>query len=275
MNATALVRRTIDPRVVPRRAVAAVAVFFGVLVAAGGAVAGEPVAGLLVGAAGGGTVAWLAHYLLREEVDAREEARELWSLTGLMLDGKPWPVPGGWALSPAALGRLLREMDTRDCHTVVELGPGTSSIVVGRARPDVHITGLEHDLEFVDVMRASLRQHGLARYDLIHAPLVEQSICGSDVRWYDPAAVERLPPRIDVLVVDGPPNGAGAGARFPAWPTLRERMRAGGLVLVDDTDRPDERRMVGAWTEDGSLRVLADVGSFALLEVCPPSETGG
>lgn len=267
MNADWLIRRTIDPRLVPRRAVAIVALSIVLAGAGAGAIAGEPVAGVVAGSAVAWGMAWASHYLLRELVEAREEARELWGLTGVVVDGTPWPAPGGWALGAAALNRFLLEMSDRACGAVVELGPGTSSIVLGRARPDLHIVGLEHDVRFFNTLSACLRQHGLANYELIHAPLVPQVVSGRAVGWYDPAALARLPEKIDVLIVDGPPNGRGSGARSPAWPMLRTRMVPGGLVLVDDTDRPDERRMVDAWAADGGLRVVADRRSFVLLEV--------
>ena len=267
LDAGTLLRRTLDPRLVPRRAVAIVALSIALAGAGAGAIAGEPVAGLLAGGALGCGLAWVSYVLLREVVEARAEVRELWGLTGVVVDGTPWPAPGGWALGAAALNRLLLEMSGRGCRTVVELGPGTSSIVLGRARPDLHIVGLEHDARFVDTLSASLRMHGLADYELVHAPLVPQAVSGQAVEWYDPAAMARLPEKIDVLIVDGPPNGRGTGARSPAWPVLRTRMAPGGLVLVDDTDRPDERRMLGAWATDGGLRVIADRRSFVLLEV--------
>ncbi len=47
---------------------------------------------------------------------------------------------------------------------------------------------------------------------------------------------------------------------------LRDRMRTGGIVLVDDTDRPDERAMAETWAGDG-LRIIADRGESIMLEV--------
>jgi hypothetical protein len=259
------VGRAIDPRSSPRRPIAIVGTSIGIVIAAAGAVAGEPVAGVLAGAAGAGALAWLAFHVLRDQAEARQEARDLWGLTGVMVDGTAWPAPGGYALSAAALTRLLVEMSTRNCRTVVELGPGTSSIILGRSRPDLVMAGLEHDPRFLDATASALRLHGVGAYDLIHAPLTARAAHGGV--WYDPSAVERLPQKIDVLVVDGPPNSDGSGARAPAWPVLRARMSPGGLVLVDDTDRDDERRMVASWASDGSLRVVADGGSYIVLEV--------
>jgi Methyltransferase domain len=265
---SALTRRMLDPRLVPRRSVATIGLTVLIAITAAGALAGDPVVGFLVGAALAVAIAWTSFYVMREQREARDEVRELWGLAGVMVDGTPWPAPGGWAISASALRCLLLEMNARACRTVVELGPGTSSIVLGRAKPDLQIAGLEHDVRFVNSLAGTLREHRLGTYQLIHAPLVPQRIAGREVPWYDSAAVARLPEKIDVLIVDGPPNGRGVGGRSPAWPVLRTRMAPGGLVLVDDTDRPDERRMVDSWVADRGLRVITDGGSFVVLEVC-------
>ena len=101
---------------------------------------------------------------------------------------------------------------------------------------------------------------------MIHAPLSDYAIEGREVRWYEPESLTGIPETIDVLVVDGPPNGDGAGNRWPAWSHFRDKMLPGSLVLVDDTARADERAMVNDWTSDG-LKIIEDGGSFVLLEV--------
>ena len=197
----------------------------------------------------------------------RQEMRDLWGLAHVAHDGRPWPAPGGWALGADALAMLIREMRARDSRTVLELGPGTSSVVIGAARVGpLRMIGLEHDERYVTAVAQQLAMHGI-EYDLIHAPLRSVRCRGRDVSWYDPAALERVPSSLDVLIVDGPVNWDGGGNRSPAWPLLRERLRAGALVVVDDTERPDERAMVDEWLRGGGLRVLQDSGSFVALEV--------
>lgn len=114
-------------------------------------------------------------------------------------------------------------------QSVVELGPGASSVILGRYGPDtLQLFGIEHDARFASVVRWFLEQHGIANYRLLEAPLTPQSFDGRVIEWYDPVFIEELPDRIDALVVDRPPGTAGRLARAPAWPRLCDRMRPGG-----------------------------------------------
>lgn len=253
------VRRFIDPRMGPAQRVVSVwAAVVATLVLFACGSADEWGAGIFAAIAVALAVGLPAFHLLTAQAAAAQEARDLWGLTGVMIDGRPWPPPGQWALSASALTALIPQIRSRGLKTIVELGPGTSSVVLAHAGLDAQMFGLEHDERFVRSLTALFALHGMTDYHLIHAPL--------DGRWYDPHALDRLPSHIDVLIVDGPPNWRGTGNRAPAWPTLKGRMSSGGLVLVDDTARADERRMVRRWTEDG-LRVFQDRGEFVVLEV--------
>jgi predicted O-methyltransferase YrrM len=216
---------------------------------------------LLAGLAIACAMALVSLNVTRSREAILEESRNLWGLTGVMVDGKVWPPPGGWALAADALTFLLREIPARGLHKVVELGPGTSSIVLGRALPEIEMFGVEHDPTYVRTVGDMIRQHGLAGYTLLHAPLV-----GEGTRqWYDPAVAATLPHDVDVLIVDGPPNLEGRGNREPAWRALREHLADGALVLVDDTHRRDERAMATGWLSDPELDLEFDGGSFMVL----------
>lgn len=201
------------------------------------------------------------YHLLVHQADHAQEARNLWGLAGVMVDGRSWPAPGRWALGADALGFLEGEITRRQLHTIVELGPGTSSVVLGRRfGSTVDMYGLEHDPVYAERVREQLDRHELRDYSLIEAPLAQDN-------WYHRSALLALPPMIDLLLVDGPPNWAGKGYRSPAWRELGPRMRPGGLILVDDTRRPDERRMVSEWVAGGGLNVIFDAGDFIALEI--------
>lgn len=201
----------------------------------------------------------------------RQEVRDLWGLAGLMTVGRPLPGPGGWALGADALAFAIERIAIQDLRTVVELGPGVSSVLIDyaasrRGRP-LEMVGLEHDDRYCDIVRDRLGYHGATGYRLLHAPLVEQDVLGQRTPWYAPSVVAQLPEHIDLLIVDGPPNTRGRGSRAPAWPLLRDRLSPGALLIVDDTDRLDERRMVASWMAGGRLRVVRDSGHFMALTV--------
>ncbi len=226
---------------------------------------GEIAAGAAAGFVAISGVSWLV--LATAEMHSAE-TRALWSLSSLFSDGALWPAPGDWALDAEAAVVLLKEIGVRGFRTVVELGPGSSSVIFGRAGAgSVEVFGIEHDPRFASLLDWYLNQHDLSNYTLLLAPLTPQPLDGGTIEWYDPAVIGRLPDPIDVLVVDGPPGASGRFARAAAWPLLRERMRHGGLILVDDTDRLDERRMIGNWVASGGVRVIGNYRTYALLEV--------
>lgn len=225
-------------------------------------------AGVLVGSAGH------AHARATSAREAQQELRELWGLTGLIgAQGRPLPAPGGWALGAAAV-RSAAEL-IADCgyRTVVELGPGASSVLLGMAcRPlqhEVRFFGVEHDADYAQRVAAQLRFHEVPCYTLIHAELVAQPVPGMSglTRWYDPSRIAELPEQVDLLIVDGPPNWDASSARSPAWRLLRERMSPGSAIVVDDTSRADERAMVGRWLADPGLQILRDAGDFMILQL--------
>jgi predicted O-methyltransferase YrrM len=204
--------------------------------------------------------------IFREQRRAIQDTRDLWGLQGLMTDGKTWPSPGGWALGAGALKLLIDDIDRFGHRNVVELGPGASSIVLGHAEPELRIFGLEHDEKFVELVTAQLERHRIDGYELIYAPL--ETADGE--QWYSRASLARLPDRIDVLIVDGPPNWQGKGKRRPAWKELVRRIEPGGLVLVDDTHRHDERTMATDWLRDPRIELILDAGDFMALRVTAP-----
>ena len=194
----------------------------------------------------------------------------LWALASLFASpGRPLPAPGGWALSAEALVFTVQQVADRKISTLVELGPGASSVVLSRAADlagtKLRATGLEHDARFVAKVSALLDYHGIHGYELLHAPLTSQSVGGRQVLWYDPSAVEKLPNAIDLLIVDGPPKDLGRQIRNPAWTKLRNRLVQGAMIIVDDTMRHDERSMVEQWLASGGLRLVHRGDSFVAL----------
>lgn len=264
-----LLTRIFDRRVAdPTRLSTSVAVIVGGLVSIGGTVSNRGIKAACYGLASAIGVGAPLRSQLEAERDIRQEARDLWGLAHAMTDGRPWPPPGGWALGANAIAWLLREMHARNSHIVVELGPGTSSVILGCSNYlDVEMIGIEHDQRFVESVTKQLALNGLDTYRLIHVPLKALTYQRKTVQWYDERILAVLPERIEVLIVDGPPNWGGTKNRSPAWPMLRDRMPDGAIILVDDTHRPDERHMVSDWLQQGNLTVLHDGDTFVALSV--------
>ncbi|MCP5374038.1 MAG: class I SAM-dependent methyltransferase [Hyphomicrobiales bacterium] len=161
----------------------------------------------------------------------------------------PLPPAGGWAASPDFLLLLARHARAAAPAVVVECGSGVSTVVMARClqlNGGGHVYSLEHDSRFAAKTREDLERYGVAGFaTVLDAPLRPVRLGGRDWPWY---GTEDLPGGdIDLLIVDGPPMPVDPLVRYPAGPVLFPRMRAGGTVFMDDTDRPGEREIAGRY----------------------------
>lgn len=163
------------------------------------------------------------------------------------------PRSRGWAASPDMLHNLVQLVQAHQPRVALECSSGLSTVVLanemrrmGRGR----VISLEHDSHYAEATRALLRAHQLQDWaEVVHAPLVEQSVNGWTGRWYDLTALPAME-SVHLLVVDGPPSTTAPLARYPALPLLARHLAAEAIVLADDADRPDERAMVARWMHD-------------------------
>lgn len=150
-----------------------------------------------------------------------------------------------WALLPAAIELVLAAID-EGRETIVECGSGESTVAIARTlqrRGSGRLHSLEHDPRWHAATAARLSEAGVgSRVELLLAPLRDG--------WYDRAALDRLPVAIDLLLVDGPPAHLAGEIRYPALPLLGDRLNPGAAVILDDIDRPGERRVVERWARE-------------------------
>ncbi len=176
----------------------------------------------------------------------------LWLRDLLALD-RALPPTRGWAASPDLLLKMAQHIIDRGSRTVVELGSGTSSVVIAaslRRAGGGRLCSLEHEPEHAQRTRAELDAHGLAGIaTVVDAPLTDLTVEGRPWRWYG-VPMELMPTDIDVLFVDGPPAATWDLARYPALPLFVDRLSPSAAVFVDDGVRRDEQRMVELWARE-------------------------
>ncbi len=162
----------------------------------------------------------------------------------------PLPTFRGWAASPDFLLETVREVNRLRPDTVLETGSGASTIIIGlylKKAGRGKLISLEHSAGYFEKTRDMLELHGLEdTVELVLAPLSEVTIEGEKWKWYDLNKAE-LPERIDLLVVDGPPEHIQKEARFPVVPLLRERIKEDTVILVDDGRRDGEKAAAERW----------------------------
>lgn len=162
------------------------------------------------------------------------------------------PAASGWALTPGTLVWLLDHLASGDVSRVLECGSGTSTVWFAASfeeRGEGRVFALESDPAFAEQTRSHLEKVGLShRAEVIDAPLVDTAANGRDPRpWYDLSRLPNAARDIDLLFVDGPAGALAPEVRYPAFPLLAERLADHAVIVLDDTIRPDEAKIVEAW----------------------------
>ncbi|MEZ5093358.1 class I SAM-dependent methyltransferase [Nocardioides sp.] len=168
----------------------------------------------------------------------------------------PLPALGGWAATARSILALVDEIERAPGPvTVLDCGSGSSTVLeallLKHRGAGGHVYALDADPGFAEETRGYLRAHGVEQFGaVVDAPLVDVTLPdGSTAPWYDLSGLPDIG-EIDILFVDGPIGTIADEARFPAFPLLADRLADGALVVLDDTNRPAEKRIVRRWLEE-------------------------
>jgi len=150
---------------------------------------------------------------------------------------KAAPIFGRWAVEGDFAGMIARELE-RAPQLVVECGSGVTSLVIAnqlRRNGSGRLISFEHDTRYAARCSALLERAGLGDFArVVEAPLRGQQVGERTVDWYDRNVVEEaVEGKIDVLVVDGPPQ-ISPWARWPALEVLYPKLAEDAVVLIDD-----------------------------------------
>ena len=163
---------------------------------------------------------------------------------------QPFPTTRSFRGSPDFLLEVYQRIMRHTPRVVVEGSSGLSTLICGYALQQLgggRVISLEHDAFFAGVAQDDVARHGLGAIARVqHAPIVQHSIRGRSWLWYDFTRAG-LPDEIDMIVIDGPPSNLQKKARYPALPLLIDRLKVGGILLLDDAARGGERRAVEDW----------------------------
>lgn len=188
-----------------------------------------------------GAIQW--PWLLRGLHGGRKaDKRVLLDRIGLPHDALP--NLGSWKADTRFLTHIVNAIEALRPRVVVELGCGATSLVIAAALDRCgggRLTSYEQHGDFAAETARWVTSHGFAA-DIHHAPL-GNAPGDWPGQWYQLHAV---PPRIDLLVVDGPPWAVHPLVRGAAE-SLFERLAPGGMVLLDDAARPGERIVGRRW----------------------------
>jgi predicted O-methyltransferase YrrM len=185
---------------------------------------------------------------IRIEANHIEGAIALYRVIGPRL---PLPAFGETAIEADTARELVSLVLQRRPRRVVECGSGLSTLLVGYALEKLgegQILSMEHLVDWSDMTRTRIEQHGLQRHAVVfHAPLEEIEVPGMrSWKWYDPNCWVEWK-QIDLLIIDGPPAWKDESARYPALPLLWNYLSDGAIIFLDDTGRPGEKAVIAKW----------------------------
>lgn len=163
---------------------------------------------------------------------------------------------GGPSIDTHHARNLIFHLQERKPRAILELGSGSSTIIIARAlqtmgaSPDVHIS-VDHEDRFLGNTRELARLNGVD--DLVqfeHCPL--EQLEGFTHPWYSRIPELAKSYRFDFVVVDGPPAYAvkQSRSREPALAVIRPYLAKNAMVILDDANRPGELDVIKTWIEN-------------------------
>lgn len=190
---------------------------------------------------------------------------------------------GSWQRNPRLLSRLIygwgnetfsaHEEYLRAClrhglrfsSSILECGSGLTTVLVGALldKNGGTMCSLEHKSLWRDRVQAVLDRYQIRSVQLLMAPLTSYG----EFTWYGPPHGS-LPIDISLVICDGPPAG-GPGGRYGAVPLMRERLRRGAVVLLDDAGRKEEREIASRWANElgAGMEIFGEEKPYARIAI--------
>ena len=191
--------------------------------------------------------------LQAESVNVVRQVQALLSLHAALGLKQPLPALGGWAITPQDATVILSLIKEYRPRRVLELGSGSSSLIVGHALKAIgqgKSIALEHDERYSRISQENVRNHQLQDVvEIVHAPLINLKLNKGTWKWYDVSHIPHIE-NIDLLIVDGPPGHIQNLSRYPALPMLIDKLSDEAVIFLDDAGRPDEKKIVAIWLKE-------------------------
>lgn len=152
-----------------------------------------------------------------------------------------WANQGWSALHEYLAGCIDHALTARG--PILECGSGLSTLLLAavakkRGQP---YWALEHTSKWASKVQVTLAKYKLDSVVLCAKPLKDYG----DFCWYD-VPLESMPDRFSLVVCDGPPVDT-KGGRSGLVPVMRDRLKPGCVILLDDAGREHELAIAKRW----------------------------
>jgi hypothetical protein len=169
--------------------------------------------------------------------------------------GLTFPVfLGGWSIDSFLARWLIQHLLERRPKCIVELGSGSSTILIARTlnllgeNEATHIA-VDHEKKYLGLTRDIATLNGVSDgVEFMHCPLVRYE--SLDKLWYDGLAEKLADRKIDLLIIDGPPGTLQPMSRYPAIPLLLPQLNSHCTIILDDAIRPEEQDIARRWVQE-------------------------
>jgi predicted O-methyltransferase YrrM len=179
-------------------------------------------------------------------------AREIQNSAALNAIGFRFPVFfGGWSVDSFLARRLVQYLMESKPALIVELGSGSSTILIAKCMQnlghrDYEHLAVDHEARYLALTKQSAQLNGIEdRIQFLECQL--QKLPGTEVLWYGGLISHLEGKQIDLLVVDGPPGALQKDSRYPTLLQLLPYLSANCTVILDDTSRTDEAEIASRW----------------------------
>lgn len=160
------------------------------------------------------------------------------------MNAVPEPSLGApWSLGEDAFAAILREVGPGPVTRVLEFGSGASSVRLALNWPHAEVLSIDHDPKYAAATRELATQYDTTNLRVEVRPLGWKLRAGGLYQSYQDGP---LPESLDVVLVDGPPQQTRRG-REACLHMVATRLVVGGVVFLDDCQRPEERAAVRNW----------------------------
>jgi hypothetical protein len=169
-----------------------------------------------------------------------------------------------WSAQHEFLSACLQHVRETD-GPVLECGSGLSTVLLGavaQAR-GIRVYSLEHEPKWATRVQKYLRKYRINSVTMCVAPIRSYG----DFDWYSLPSLQTIPPRLALVVCDGPPGGT-RGGRYGLVPVILDKLREDCVILLDDGARDEERSIASRWGQmlGGNPELIGNEKPFIRLK---------
>jgi len=160
---------------------------------------------------------------------------------------------GDWSMHVEDFQYIIRFIKRKTNLFIVELGAGTSTVVLAytlsKYCQNSLLMSFEAEESWVEKVHKDLSKYKLNSYAVIyHVPYKRYH----NYIWFDHSLIREIlflfKRKIDILIVDAPPDTLCPYSRMPAIPFFLEYLKEDSVVFLHDSKRSDELFIIKEWS---------------------------